>query len=313
MRATTIILFLAGAVLLTACSSTKKKEQTISLSGAFALYPLVVKWSEEYKKENPEIRFNISAGGAGKGMADALSGTVDLGMFSRAIAPAEIDKGVWWVAVTKDAVIPTVNATNPVVETLKNRGLTRNEFRDLYIEGKYSNWDQIPGITINQPISVFTRSDACGAAGTWAEYLGGTQEDLKGVGVFGDPGLADAVVKDVKGVGFNNTIYLYDIKTGNKNLGIEVIPVDVNENGKIDDEESFYDTFEQILAAIAEGKYPSPPARELYLVSKGKPVKKATLDFLKWVVTTGQQFVPEAGYVPLTSSKLDEQVFKLNQ
>jgi phosphate transport system substrate-binding protein len=313
MKTTKSTLILAVIILLSACTSTKKKEQTISLSGAFALYPLVIKWSEEYQKENPEVRFNISAGGAGKGMADALSGTVDLGMFSREIAQAEIDKGVWSVAVTKDAVIPTVNAASPVVEVLKTRGVTRAEFQGLYIDGKYSNWNQLPGITTDQGINVFTRSDACGAADTWATYLGGKQENLKGVGVFGDPGLADAVVKDEKGIGFNNTIYLYDIKTGNKNPGIEVIPIDVNENGQLDAEENFYDTFDQVLAAIAEGKYPSPPARELYLVAKGKPAKQATLDFLKWVITKGQKFVPEAGYVPLTPSRLNEQIDKLNK
>lgn len=313
MKTTKSALILAVIILLAACTSTKKKEQTISLSGAFALYPLVIKWSEEYQKENPEIRFNISAGGAGKGMADALSGTVDLGMFSREIAQAEIDKGVWWVAVTKDAVIPTVNAASPVVEVLKTRGVTRSEFQGLYIDGKYSNWNQLQGITTDQSINVFTRSDACGAADTWATYLGGKQENLKGVGVFGDPGLADAVVKDEKGIGFNNTIYLYDIKTGNKNPGIEVIPIDVNENGQLDAEENFYDTFDHVLAAIAEGKYPSPPARELYLVAKGKPAKQATLDFLKWVVTEGQKFVPEAGYVPLTQSSLNEQITKLDK
>ncbi len=312
MKATKCILILAGIILLSACTSTKKKEQTISLSGAFALYPLVVKWSEEYQKENPDVRFNISAGGAGKGMADALSGTVDLGMFSREIAQAEIDKGVWSLSVTKDAVIPTINITNPITEVLKTRGITRDEFRGLYIEEKYTNWNQLPGITTNQPITVFTRSDACGAAGTWAAYLGGTQEDLKGVGVFGDPGLADAVVKDKDGIGFNNTIYLYDIKSGNKNPGIDVIPIDVNENGKLDAEETFYDTFTQVLSAIADGKYPSPPARELYLVAKGKPNKQAAINFLKWVVTNGQKFVSEAGYVPLAKSKLDEQIRKLD-
>ncbi|WP_297094043.1 substrate-binding domain-containing protein [uncultured Draconibacterium sp.] len=312
MKSIESTLILVILVLFTACTSTKNKEQTISLSGAFALYPLVVKWSEEYQKEHPDVRFNISAGGAGKGMADALSGTVDLGMFSREISQTEIDKGVWWIAVTKDAVIPTINAANPVVETLKKRGITREEFKRLYIKDNYTNWNQIGGISMDQPINVFTRSDACGAAGTWAAYLGSKQEDLKGVGVFGDPGLADAVVKDEKGIGFNNTIYLYDVKSGNKNPGIEVIPIDVNENGQLDADEDFYQTFGQVLSAIAAGKYPSPPARELYLVAKGKPGKQATLDFLKWVVSQGQQFVSDAGYVPLNETKLKEQSTKLN-
>ena len=312
MKNRNLALFLAIAIVFFACSSGQKKEQTISLSGAFALYPLVIKWSEEYQKENPGVRFNISAGGAGKGMADALSGTVDLGMFSREIVQEEIDKGVWWVGVTKDAVIPTINVKSPVLSAIQQRGLTRDEFRSIFVTGEIINWNQLAGIETDLAINVFTRSDACGAAGTWAAYLGGQQEDLKGVGVFGDPGLADAVVKNEKGVGFNNTIYLYDIQTGNRNQGIEVIPIDVNENGAIDTDEAFYDKFDKILAAIAEGKYPSPPARELYLVSKGKPEKQATIDFLKWVVTKGQAFVSEAGYVPLTTSRLEEQVSKLN-
>lgn len=313
MKAEKLMVLLVVIVLLSACSSGRKKEQTISMSGAFALYPLVVKWSEEYQKEHPGIRFNISAGGAGKGMADALSETVDLGMFSRAISPEEKAKGVWWVAVTKDAVIPTVNVANPAWPVIQKRGLTHDELRRIYVTGEITRWNQLAGISVDEAINVYTRSDACGAAGTWAAYLGGRQEDLNGIGVFGDPGLADAVVKDEKGVGYNNTIYLYNVKTGRKNPGVEVIPIDVNGNGTIDANENFYDTFNQVLEAIGNGAYPSPPARDLYLVAKGKPQKQATLDFLKWIVTKGQVFVSEAGYVPLPKEVLDEQVTKLQQ
>ncbi len=57
-----LIISLAG------CVSKDQKDKTLSFSGAFALYPLNVKWSEEYKKNILDIRFNISGGGAGKGM-----------------------------------------------------------------------------------------------------------------------------------------------------------------------------------------------------------------------------------------------------
>jgi phosphate transport system substrate-binding protein len=40
---------------------------TINISGAFALYPITVKWAQEFKKIHPNVVFNISAGGAGKG------------------------------------------------------------------------------------------------------------------------------------------------------------------------------------------------------------------------------------------------------
>jgi phosphate transport system substrate-binding protein len=305
------IIFILIVALLTSCASKKQKEQTISISGAFALYPLVVKWAEEYKKENPDVRFNISGGGAGKGMADALSGTVDLGMFSREIAPAEISKGVWWAGLSIDAVLPTISAQNPYLDALKTRGLTRDELKAIYIDGEITNWNQIFTNDEANEIVVYTRSDACGAAGTWAKYLGGKQEDLQGIGIYGDPGLAEAVGKDPLGAAFNNTIFIYDVESSKKRPGIEVIPIDLNENGQIDADEDFYNTFDEILAAIASGKYPSPPARELYFVSDGKPEKQAALDFIKWCLTSGQQYIKEAGYVPISGEKIDTYLEKL--
>ena len=108
-------------------------EGTITISGAFALYPLTNVWAEEFRKEFPNIRLNISAGGAGKGMADVLAGATDLGMFSREITQAEKDKGVWWISVAKDAVLPTVSDKNPVIDQLKGVGLTRDELSSFFL------------------------------------------------------------------------------------------------------------------------------------------------------------------------------------
>lgn len=306
-----VIIFLIISSLLASCVSREQKQNTISISGAFALYPLVVKWAEEYKKENPGIRFNISGGGAGKGMADALSQTVDLGMFSRDISQEEIDKGAWWVGLTIDAVLPTINAENPNLSKIKQHGMSREDFARIFIDGNVNTWNEVIEGGDEGKITVYTRSDACGAAGTWAQYLGGKQENLIGIGIYGDPGLADAVAKDKNGMGFNNTIYIYDIKTGKKRTGIEVIPVDIDGNGIISEGESVYDSFPQILRAIAIGKYPSPPARELYFVARGKPEKEAVLSFIRWVLTEGQKYVSETGYVPLEQALLEKYLIKL--
>jgi len=172
MKKINYIYVLLAIVLMSSCVSKKQKERTLNFSGAFALYPQVIKWSEEYKKENKEVRFNISAGGAGKGMADALAGTVDLGMFSREIRQEEKNKGVWWVGLCKDAVLPTISADNPFLETLKKRGLKKEEFIEIYIKGTITDWGELLNVSgDSKDIMVFTRSDACGAAGTWANIF----------------------------------------------------------------------------------------------------------------------------------------------
>ena len=99
MKNKNFIYVLLAALLMSSCLSKEQKENTINISGACALYPMAIKWSEEYKKGHEEIQFNISAGWSGQGMADALEGKVDLGLFSCEIVQEEKDKGVWWVCV----------------------------------------------------------------------------------------------------------------------------------------------------------------------------------------------------------------------
>jgi phosphate transport system substrate-binding protein len=282
----------------------KDSKETISISGAFALYPLAVKWAEEYQKLHPNITIDISAGGAGKGMTDVLSGMVDMAMFSRSVSPEEINKGAWYIAVSRDAVLPMVSDKNPYLSDLKLRGVTQAEFADIFINKKITEWNQLTKKPGHDKINVFTRSDACGAAEMWGKYLEKNQESIEGVGVFGDPGISDAVKNDALGIGYNNVIYAFDITSRQPYPGVAVLPIDINSNGKIDADENFYSSLDSVMLAIREGKYPSPPARDLYLISKGAPVKKAVSAFLEWILTDGQKFVKEAGYVELKPEQI---------
>jgi len=323
MRLVRTLFFLAvvGIILMPGCNNPSGDSGSanaddlrgkITISGAFALYPMAVRWAEEFQKIHPHVKINISAGGAGKGMADALSGMVDLGMFSKAVSPEEQAKGAWWIAVAKDAVLPTINAQNPEMAKIKLHGMTRQELYDIFITGKCTRWGDPLMTPSRVEIQVFTRSDACGAADMWAKFLNNKkQEDLLGIGVNGDPGLADALRKTPEAIGYNNLNFVYDVQTGKKYPGLEVIPLDMNENGNIDPEENFYDSLGGVTAAIRDGRYPSPPARELYFVSKGKPQNPVVVEFLRWILADGQNFVTEAGYVTLPEDHLVSETAKI--
>lgn len=285
---------------------------TIRISGAWALYPMAVKWGEEFRKRYPAVRVDISAGGAGKGMTDALTGLVDIGMVSREITPQEVKGGAFFVAVVKDAVFPTMNQGNPAMKSLwVGKGIKKERLVDLWIRGLPLTWGDITGGSFSQKVRVYTRSDSCGAAETWAQYLGGKhQEDLKGVGVYGDPGLAEAVRKDLYGVGYNNLNYAYDFRTGFPLSGLSILPLDLNGNGRIDPEEDL-GTKKQAVQAIHSGVYPSPPSRPLYLATKER-FKGLSKIFVEWVLTEGQKWVEEVGYIPLTPSQAKEALRKLD-
>jgi phosphate transport system substrate-binding protein len=315
MKKITAAIFMT-VVLFSTClrnsSGQEKLSGQLSISGAFALYPMTVKWAEEFRKINPDVRIDISAGGAGKGIADALAGMVEIGMVSREIYSEELKKGAFPVAVTKDAVVAVVSGQNPAISDILAKGMKKDAGNNIWITGKFTSWGQAFNFKSSAPIHIYTRSDACGAAEMWAKYFGKKQEDLLGVGVFGDPGLAQAVKRDPLGIGFNNIGYAYDATTKQQVKGLKVVPIDLNNNGKIDDDENFYNSMNDLIAAISSGKYPSPPARELYFVCKGNPKKNKVLnEFIKWVLTDGQKFVHEAGYIELPKEKILSEIKKL--
>jgi phosphate transport system substrate-binding protein len=311
-----VVILLAS--MLTACAN--KKDTTgenssdlkgeIGISGAFALYPMMQRWAEEFNKIHPDVVFDVQAGGAGKGMSDALANQVDIGMVSRAITPEEEAKGAYWVPVTKDAVFPTISAQNPVLKELQEKGLTKEQFARLFLTEEIITWGELVGKPeITDKVHVYTRSDSCGAAETWVKFMGGQkQEELLGIGVSGDPGLLDVVSKDPLGIGYNNLNYAYDVN-GDPVVGAAIIPIDKNGNGVADPEE-ILKTKADAVNAVATGLYPSPPARDLNLVTNGKP-SGIVQEFIRWILTEGQKFVGEAGYVTLSETQLTDALAKV--
>ena len=277
---------------------------TITVSGAFALYPMMTIWAEEFQKANPGVQFDISAGGAGKGMTDTLAGAVDIGMVSRAVKTEEEAQGAFAVGVVKDAVFPVVNANNPVIADIMAIGMKQETLRKIFITGEVKTWGEVVGkLEITELIHVYTRSDSAGAADVWAQYLGGTgQADLQGIGVNGDPGLLDAVINDPLGIGYNNLGYVFDQTTGGLPSGAMVAPLDINGNGMADPEE-ILTTLAGATDSVASGRYPSPPARVLNLVTKGKP-SGLVQALILWILTDGQRFVPESGYIQLQPDQI---------
>jgi phosphate transport system substrate-binding protein len=301
-------------VMVVGCVNKGPEQTTISISGAFALYPLAKKWAEEYNKIHPDIHFNIQAGGAGKGLLDVASGAVDVGMFSREIGYEERNKGIWSIALCKEAVVPTVNSSNPYIDIIRSRGLTKEEFRSIFINGQPSTWDSLLGVATAEPypIHVYTRKDAAGSAESWAVWFGEKQADLHGIAISGDSSLSDTIRKDPHAIGYCNSVFVFDNFSGEKYAGLDVIPIDLNSNGKIDKYENFYEDIATFLEAVHAEKFPSPPARDLYFITRERPGDPHILGFFKWVLTDGQKFVHNAGYVQLEPEFLQIQVRKVD-
>src|SRR5512139_1236305 len=148
---TLLSILIAISMLLAACGNAAEDSQaasaagvpagdqlsgTISVSGAFALYPMMTVWADEFQKLHPDVQFDVQGGGAGKGMTDTIAGAVDIGMISRSIKPEEEAQDIFWVSVTKDAVFPIISDSNPVKDQVLARGISQDIFSKIFITGE---------------------------------------------------------------------------------------------------------------------------------------------------------------------------------
>ena len=292
-----LISFLLG---ISAIGWAEELSGTITLSGAWAIYPTAVAWAEEFQKLHPKVRIDVSAGGAGKGAADAIAGLVDIGMVSRDPDPSEIKRGILPVYILHDAVYPIVSDKNPALGELLKKGINKKTWEGIYISGIITSWDQAVKSQTAKPIHIYTRSDSCGAAASWAAYLGKKQEDLKGVGVYGDPGLLEAAKRDPVGIGYSNFSYVFT-REGTVVSGAKLVPIDSNNNG-IADPDEIYTTRESAIKAIRSGRYPA--TRKNYFFVKGKP-QGLVKEFLEFALSEeGAKIVDEVGAsLPLTETE----------
>jgi phosphate transport system substrate-binding protein len=221
-------------------------------------------------------------------------------MVSREVDKAEKAKGAYPVFIAKDGVFPVVSDKNPAIKQILANGISRKSFVAIYVNAKPFTWRQIAGGP-SAPVHTYTRSDSCGAASAWATSLGRNykQDNLKGTGVYGDPGLLEAVRRDRLGIGYSNLSYLF---LGDKLVpGVKIVPIDANRNGKADPEERI-DTRDKAYKEISSGRYPG--ARREFFVTKGKP-KGLTAEFIEFALSdAGTKTLEDVGgYVPLSKSE----------
>lgn len=282
----------------------------IKIHGANALYPLAQVWADHYMEDHPGVRIIVFPASSTKGKTDVLYGLADIGMYSN---PSTEDMGnsLLCLKVAKDAVLPTVNDRNPDLQVLITQGVSPGIFRDIFVNGTITRWDQVTGATTGKKISVFSRSDLSGAGAVWAELLGTTQENLLGAGVYGDAGMTQAIKANVNSLGYDNLRYIFDNTTGKPYPGLATIPIDFNNNQKVDPEESACFGLETMKNSIRSGTFPYPPARDLYFIVRNEPFPGYVVDFLKWIFADGINDIEKAGYVSLSEEELLSEKIKL--
>lgn len=306
-------------VLITGCPSAKTGEESalpgeeaksdlhgqISITGAYALHPLVMKMAEDFMALHPGVKIIVKRTGSGEGITELLTKNAQVAMISRPLTEEEINAGIWVVPIAKDGVAPIVNQKNPYIESLINQGISPDEFMRVFTSEKLLTWGDLLGIEKRDKINVFIRADESGAAEVWADFLYKNPSDLRGTGVVGDEEMIKSVQADPLAIGFCNFSYAFNVVTGERADNIQIVPADLDFDNKIERKELPFSNLEEAHRSLWLGFYPDDLCRELTLGTLGKPSEPLVVEFFQYVLGEGQGSVRKAGFCPLNNVYLN--------
>jgi phosphate transport system substrate-binding protein len=314
---------LAGLAATLAATSAEAKD--LNGAGGTAIYPVLAKWSDAYKKETGTA-VNYQAIGSGGGIKQITAKTVDFANSDKPLTPDELKKiNVAQFPAVVISITPVVN-----LEGVKPGDLTISGpvLADIYL-GKISEWDDPaikklnPNVKLpHQAITTVHRSDGSGTTFNFTNYLGKVSPEWdkkvgadvsvdwpNGVGGKGNAGVAN-YVQQVKGsIGYVEYAYVMENHLAYTKM--------TNKAGK---------TVEPTMAAFqsAAGNADFSKVEDFYLIltdqpgDKSWPITAATymlmrkdypasqnepvLKFLDWCLKHGDQQARALDYVPLPDS-----------
>ncbi|HEY5745077.1 MAG TPA: hypothetical protein VIU12_03280 [Chryseolinea sp.] len=286
-----ISVFILYFVLLgiTSVFAQEASSKKIVITGVRFAYPLVEKWIEAYKATNPDADIKIEP-----------RTVTDPSQYDLLIEAYEPDDKLKdsrdFVYLARYSLLPVANAKSSFAKAYADKGLTKDKiiqtyFNDVTASRKDDKLDP-------SSYTLYTRLQKAGAPITFAHYFGYQQANIKGRAIAGaDEHLIKSLLKDSTGVSYGVPGLLYDAKSRKPLEGLVILPVDADNNGRVSDNEKFYDNLDVVLQKIEDESPKNIPVEYLHLSIAKSGANPEALKFLKWVLDNSQDTLHDFGFL----------------
>jgi phosphate transport system substrate-binding protein len=225
----------------------------------------------EFRRQHPEIEFDLESKATGYGMAALRVGKCDLAAASRAAIAADVELAkqagleMSEYVIGAYSVAVVVHANNPVTN------LTKQQVREIFT-GKIKNWKEVGGP--DAEIRLCLRDPISGTYLGFKEIAMDNEEYAMSAALFTDyPALVGAVAADPAAIGFAG--FAMTRAPGVKAVDIDGVPAQD--------------------ATVHAGKYPY--ARAVRFYTNKQKESEATRAFLSYVLSAeGQELVRLMGF-----------------
>jgi phosphate ABC transporter phosphate-binding protein len=305
----------------------------INGAGSTFVYPLISKWSSEYRKIDPSMIINYQSIGSGGGIRLFINKTVDFGASDAPLnkQQMEVAKGVIHIPETLGAVVMSYNLPN--INLIIN--LTGEVIADIYL-GKITRWSDKritelnPGIKMpDEKIVVIHRAEGSGTTYVFTDYLSRVNNEWKslvgrgtsvqwptGLGAVGSEGVASLINQIKFSIGYIELSYALQTNMTyaaiRNQYGKFVIPAPENVKQAASNLARSLpkgnESWENVSLVDAPGENAYPIVSFSYILVyeelsllHGMNERKAKdlVNFLWWCIHEGQNYSLSLGYVPL--------------
>ena len=289
----------------TTTTSTKKNQKYVVITGVRFAYPLVQKWIDDYNKENPDVQIIIES----RGSSDPAKYDILIEAYDKDI---ELLKSREYVYIARYAVLPVANAKSDFAKTYADKGLNRDLINQLYFHDLFA--DKEKQQEIKSPFTIYTRLQKAGVPVTFAKYFGHEHKDIVGKSIAGsDEHLLKALLRDSTGVSYLPLTLAYNHASKKPVDGLAVLPVDLNGNGKVNEEEKFYGDLNTVIRQLEDKplkEINNIPVEYIHMSVDRINGSPEAISFLRWIIHNGQDTLHEFGYLKPEANRFEADKFE---
>jgi len=308
----------------------------INGAGATFPYPIYVKWFDAFHNLHPDIRINYQSIGSGGGIRQLLAGTVDFGASDSPMADkqlAQSDVAILHFPTVLGAIVPTYNVPG-LTATLS---VTDQALAGIFL-GKVEKWNHPELVRANmgvnlpaEDIVVVHRSDGSGTTFIWTDYLSKVNAEWKqvvgcgtsvkwpkGLGAKGNEGVSGLVKQTPYSIGYVELVYAIQNRmpyarvrnSSGKFVRADLPSVTAAAAVPMPD-----DFRVSLTNSTAPNAYPISSFTWLLVRSKVEDSRKrqGLIDFLHWMLTSGQDIAPSLGFAPLPPAVVAKETRAISQ
>ena len=292
MKAFLIAVF--AAVALSVSAATSQNDGVITIKVNKASKTLVEKWIEAYKTVNPTVEIAVVSG---------KNVDADLTLVS------SHQTGVNVTYVGRYALLPVTSAKNPLLDDIQRKEWKSKDIKRLFftaedLDEEYEEEIESKHNKLKDKLTVYSGSGKASLSGIFASHFGRTTDDLRGNRIAGDDlYLLSAIEEDRASVTFNALSNLYDLSSRTLHSDLVLLPLGVK---KTQSEVLRSGNLDETLQLIESEDIDLIPVEDIGFTYSA--FDRDIDQFLQWIVSTGQQYNHEAGFLRLTDKEVESQL-----